>query len=62
MRKILLSLFVVLMAVSIILPATAQAKKPLKVAFVYIGPPGDMGWTYEHERGRLALQKYFGDK
>lgn len=62
MRKIVIGLLAVLMLVSLVLPATAQAKKPLKVAFVYIGPPGDLGWTYEHERGRLALQKYFGDK
>ncbi|HQB06329.1 MAG TPA: BMP family ABC transporter substrate-binding protein, partial [Rectinema sp.] len=62
MRKIILGLLALLMAVSLVLPVTAQAKKPLKVAFVYIGPPGDLGWTYEHERGRLALQKYFGDK
>lgn len=62
MRKTVLGLLAVLMMVSLVLPATAQARKPLKVAFVYIGPPGDLGWTYEHERGRLALQKYFGDK
>ncbi|MDQ7796938.1 MAG: BMP family ABC transporter substrate-binding protein, partial [Spirochaetia bacterium] len=62
MRKIVLGLIAILMLVSLVLPATAQAKKPLKVAFVYIGPPGDLGWTYEHERGRLAAQKYFGDK
>ncbi|MGH8447331.1 MAG: BMP family ABC transporter substrate-binding protein, partial [Solimonas sp.] len=30
---------------------------PLKVAFVYIGPVGDAGWTYAHEQGRLALEK-----
>ena len=28
-------------------PAEEPAE-PLKVAFVYIGPPGDLGWTYEH--------------
>ncbi len=29
----------------------------LKVAFIYIGPPGDFGWTYAHEQGRIALEK-----
>ena len=34
MRKIILGLLALLMAVSLVLPVTAQAKKPLKVAFV----------------------------
>ena len=42
-------------------PAAAEAK-PFKVAFVYIGPPGDLGWTYEHDRGRKAVVEAFGDK
>jgi basic membrane protein A len=33
-----------------------------KVAFVYIGIPGDLGWTFEHDRGRLAAVKALGDK
>ena len=35
---------------------------PLKVGFVYVGPVGDYGWSYEHDRGRLEAQKHFGDK
>jgi len=42
-------------------PAEAPAE-PLKVAFVYIGPPGDLGWTYEHDRGRLMLEEELGDQ
>jgi basic membrane protein A and related proteins len=42
--------------------ATALAADPLKVAFVYLGPVGDGGWTYQHDLGRQALQKEFGDK
>jgi len=42
-------------------PAEAPAE-PLKVAFVYIGPPGDLGWTYEHDRGRLILEEQLGDQ
>ena len=34
---------------------------PVKAAFVYIGPPGDLGWTYEHDRGRLILEDQLGD-
>jgi len=42
--------------------APAAKAKVLKVAFVYIGPPGDLGWTYEHDRGRKAAVEAFGDK
>ncbi len=40
------------------LPARAQA--PVKVGFIYVGPIGDGGWTFQHEQGRLALLEYFG--
>ncbi|MEL7098384.1 MAG: BMP family ABC transporter substrate-binding protein [Pseudomonadota bacterium] len=33
-----------------------------KVGFVYVGPVGDGGWTYEHDQGRLAVEAAFGDK
>jgi len=33
-----------------------------RIAFIYIGPPGDLGWTYEHERGRKMMQKNLGDR
>ncbi|KAA0181293.1 BMP family ABC transporter substrate-binding protein [Cupriavidus gilardii] len=42
--------------------AAGQAGEPLKVAFVYIGPVGDAGWTYAHDRGRKAVEEKFGDK
>lgn len=32
-----------------------------KVGFVYVGPVGDGGWTYEHNEGRLAVEEAFGD-
>ena len=40
----------------------AQAADPFKVGFVYVGPVGDLGWSYEHDRGRQELEEYFGDK
>ncbi|MDO9285130.1 MAG: BMP family ABC transporter substrate-binding protein [Aquabacterium sp.] len=45
-------------------PASAAAAKPepLKVAFAYIGPVGDGGWTFAHDNGRKALEKELGDK
>ena len=36
--------------------------KPLKVAFAYVGPVGDGGWSFAHDNGRKALEKEFGDK
>ena len=39
----------------------ARAQDPLKVGFVYVGPIGDGGWTYQHDRGRLAVEAAFGD-
>lgn len=32
-----------------------------KVGFVFVGPVGDGGWTYEHNQGRLAVEAEFGD-
>ena len=42
-------------------PAAAETA-PLKVAFAYVGPVGDGGWTYAHDRARAAIQDEFGDK
>ena len=33
----------------------AFAAEPLKVGLVYLGPIGDWGWTWAHERGRKAM-------
>jgi len=41
---------------------TASAADKLKVGFIYLGPVGDFGWTYQHELARQALVKEFGDK
>lgn len=42
--------------------AEAPKAEPLKIAFAYVGPVGDGGWTFAHNNGRLALEKEFGDK
>jgi len=39
-----------------------KAAEKLKVGFIYLGPVGDMGWTYQHEVGRQGLVKDLGDK
>ena len=44
-------------------PAAAPAKpEPLKIAFAYVGPVGDGGWTFAHDNGRKEVEKAFGDK
>jgi len=43
-------------------PAPAPKPEPLKIAFAYVGPVGDGGWTFAHDNGRKALEKEFGDK
>ncbi|MCA3220718.1 MAG: BMP family ABC transporter substrate-binding protein [Burkholderiales bacterium] len=36
--------------------------EPTKVAFVYVSPVGDAGWTSQHNRGREEMAKSLGDK
>ncbi|RBI77154.1 BMP family ABC transporter substrate-binding protein [Roseovarius sp. TE539] len=49
-----------ILAAGLAVPAAAQ--DPTKVGFIYVGPIGDGGWTYEHDKGRLAVEEHFGDK
>src|SRR5271166_747244 len=40
----------------------ASAQDKLKVGFIYLGPVGDFGWTYQHEVGRQLVVKELGSK
>jgi basic membrane protein A len=60
MRKFFGVAAAVLMASAVSVSAMADDK--LKVGFIYIGPPGDHGWTYQHDQGRIALAESLGDK
>ncbi|MFM0595883.1 MULTISPECIES: BMP family ABC transporter substrate-binding protein [Paraburkholderia] len=42
--------------------AVAATAQPLGIAFVYLGNPGDAGWTYAHEQGVKEVEAKFGDK
>ena len=44
------------------LPPGAHAEDKTTVGFVYVGPVGDSGWSYEHNEGRKAVEEAFGDK
>ncbi|WP_428982556.1 BMP family ABC transporter substrate-binding protein [Oricola indica] len=41
--------------------AQAQAAD-VKACFIYVGPIGDFGWSYQHDQGRLELEEALGDK
>ena len=61
MRKILIAATAVMITAGASLFSASAADK-LKVGFIYLGPIGDLGWTYQHELARQALVKEFGDK
>ncbi|MFK8035811.1 MAG: BMP family ABC transporter substrate-binding protein [Hyphomicrobiales bacterium] len=42
--------------------AFAESHSKTKIGFIYVGPIGDHGWSYQHNVGRLAIEAEFGDK
>lgn len=46
-------------AASFGLPASAQAK--VKAGWIYVGPIGDFGFSYQHDQGRLQVIEALGD-
>ena len=42
--------------------AAKHGTSPFKVAFIYVGPHNDGGWSQAHEDGRLYVQKMLGSK
>ena len=59
MKKLLKGLGV---SISISMLSVAVFAADLKVGFIYIGPPGDHGWNYQHDVGRKAVAEKFGDR
>ena len=57
MRKKLL----IVLVLSVVFTA-ALCGQELKIGFVYVGPIGDHGWTYQHDQGRLDVEAEFGDR
>lgn len=51
-----------LAATFVIISSIHVVAAPLKVSFLYVGSIDDLGWTYQHEQGRLALEVEFGDQ
>jgi simple sugar transport system substrate-binding protein len=50
------------LSLSTLFSAATLAEDPMKVGFVYVGPVGDHGWSYEHDQGRLEMEKHFAGK
>lgn len=40
----------------------ARAADPVKIGYVYVSPIGDAGWTFQHDQGRLQMEKALGGK
>lgn len=49
-------------ALALGLTTAAFAEEKTKVGFIYIGPTGDFGWTYQHDEGRKAIDAALGDR
>ena len=59
MRKLLAALSGLALSLAV---AGASGADKLKIGFIYVGPIGDHGWTYQHDQGRLAVEEAFGDR
>ncbi|MCF3932206.1 BMP family ABC transporter substrate-binding protein [Acuticoccus sp. M5D2P5] len=57
MKRLATSLAVLLLAAG-----TAAAQDKTKACFIYVGPIGDFGWSYQHEQGRLQVEEELGDQ
>ncbi len=42
--------------------SSAFALDKVKACFIYVGPVGDGGWSFQHDQGRQAVATEFGDK
>ncbi|PCJ82806.1 MAG: BMP family ABC transporter substrate-binding protein [Hyphomicrobiales bacterium] len=65
MKKLMKTLVGAAAVLAVGLSASAYAEShggKTKVGFIYLGPIGDHGWTYQHNEGRLAVERAFGDK
>lgn len=55
-------LFAAAAAAAFTFTGAAQAQEKLKACWVYVGPVGDFGYSYQHDQGRLQVEKELGDK
>jgi basic membrane protein A and related proteins len=55
-----LAVAIVVLALMGALAGSGAAQGKLKVAFIYVGPVGDAGWTYQHDQARQSLEQTLG--
>ena len=60
MKKFMVAAAALGLALGAAISASAQEK--LKIGFIYVGPIGDMGWSYQHEVGRKAIEEAYKGK
>ena len=58
MNRALTTLLASALTFGAVVATPAQAET--KVGFIYVGPPGDLGWTYRHDIGRQAVEALDG--
>lgn len=58
MKKTLLTLAA---SVAVATMAVGAAEAKTKACFIYVGPVGDFGWSYQHDQGRLQVEEELGD-
>jgi basic membrane protein A and related proteins len=66
-KHALAALVVAIAAVTVVLAAgvgagSAKSTSAFKVAWIYVGPHNDGGWSQAHDAGRLYVQKMLGSK
>jgi basic membrane protein A and related proteins len=65
-KRLLLAVLLLAGGLGFLAQGTTQAQDasedPLRIAFIYVGPVGDLGWTWAHDQGRLAIEEQFGDQ
>jgi basic membrane lipoprotein Med (substrate-binding protein (PBP1-ABC) superfamily) len=63
-RKLIPAGILAICAIALAVTAAGSAKRAstFKVAWIYVGPHNDGGWTQAHDNGRLYVQKMLGSK
>lgn len=61
-QRLLSTLMAVVAGGLVVFGPTPAMADPLKVGFIYVGPVSDHGWSYQHDQGRLAIERELGDK
>ena len=57
-QRSVLWLLVGLLSLSLWAPGAARGAAGPKVAFIYVGPVGDAGWTFQWDQGRKYLEQH----